>query len=89
MSDLAKAKKVIQKNAWDYFPAQEIWIRPDLHFWAFDKVENSPENMYVFTCGIYSENKVIYKTEEKVCENIEEIIEQKSGEGFECFAAEI
>lgn len=81
-----EAKKYIQEVAWDRFPAQELWIRSDNTFWAFDINDNE----ITFTDGTYQDNNIVFYTTIFPTNNGEEIIDSfisdKRSDGYECFA---
>jgi hypothetical protein len=84
-----KVKNIIQNSAWDSFPAQELWFREsDISFWAYDKCEKK----VFITTGAYSD-KLTYRTSEVVCEDVDEFInnfiDKKTEEGYECFASQL
>ena len=83
-NNMKDAKKYIQKKACKNFPAQELWIRDDYSFWAYDK----QDNRIFSTTGQYSNGDIIYNT---VCvqDLIGDLIDQKMQEGFKCFAMQI
>ena len=87
---LIKVKNIIKKEAWNGFPAQELWIRDkDLYFWAYDKAEGKIS----ITEGKYLNNKLEYKTTQNETQDvdkfIDDIIKQKILEGYECFASQL
>jgi len=84
-----QAKKYIQQAAWDRFPANELWIRPDDRFWAFD-IES---NVVTCTDGLYKDNDIIFQKSIHRSENpeqlVETLIEKKRSEGYVCFAIQL
>ena len=85
-----EAKSYIQDAALHRFSAQELWIRPDNHFWAFD----IQDNRVVFIWGVYEDCDINFETE--TCyttqggESFMEIfVEQIIENGYECFAIQI
>lgn len=86
MSD--EAKRNIQKAAWKLFPAQELWIDKKNNFWAYEKKENE----VVVTSGKYID-KIEYSTYTEKTDNVDELVdsltENKTKEGYECFAIEL
>jgi hypothetical protein len=84
-----EAKKYIQSVAWNRFPAQELWIRQDNSFWAFD-IE---DDHVVFTEGIYRDGDILFHSTSQPAEDgealVDSFVEQKRQEGFECFAIQM
>lgn len=83
-----EAKRNIQKAAWNLFPAQELWIDKENNFWAYEKKENE----IVITTGKYT-NKIEYSTYSEKTDNVDDLLESltenKTNEGYECFAIEL
>lgn len=88
MNDIQRVKKNLMKHAQAYFPAKELWIKPDLadlKFWAFDRHGHS----FIFTEGFCRGNVIKYRTTEIMDIFIEDIIREKQVKGYECFAMQI
>jgi len=85
-----KAKKKIQELAWDRFPAQELWIDKNDHFWGFDKKEDGSVHI---VDGIYQDGEVI--TDITICRTefpdsfVEKCIKAKEEQGYTCFASQL
>jgi len=84
-----EAKKYIQNAAWTRFPAQELWIRPDNHFWAFDINDDEVS----FTEGEFTNGDIIFHTTVHPTTNgelyVEPFVEVKRSNGYECFAIQL
>ena len=84
-----EAKNFLKQVAWDRFPAQELWIRPDNYFWAF----NIEDDHITFTEGSYQGgdivfNSVVHRTREGE-DYVEPLAQIKRIEGYECFAMQM
>jgi hypothetical protein len=89
-----EAKRYIQAAAWNRFPAQELWIRADNHFWAFDIEGVALDQRVTFTEGVFEVGDIVFNSvvhfppgDAEVY--VEEFCERKRGEGFECFAIQM
>ena len=88
---ITKIKQLIKNNAWQNFPAQELWIREnDLTFWAFEKTNES----VIVTDGIYTNDKgLTFITTNYPSQEIETFVDnlvlKKSNEGYTCFASQL
>jgi hypothetical protein len=88
---ITKIKQLIKNNAWQNFPAQELWIREnDLTFWAFEKTKES----VIVTDGMYTNDKgLTFTTTSHPSQEIETFVDnlivKKLNEGYTCFASEL
>jgi hypothetical protein len=84
-----EAKKKIQELAWTRFPAQELWIDSNDHFWGYEKKEDGVH----LVDGFYQDGEVI--SDITICrvdcpeEYIEKCIKHKQDQGYECFASQL
>ncbi len=85
-----EAKKKIQELAWTRFPAQELWIDENDHFWGFERKEDG--SIYIVD-GFYQDGEVI--SDITICRTefpeafIEKSIKIKQEQGYECFASQL
>ena len=87
---LTKAEQTIQLAAWKDFPAQEIWIKDDKYFWAYEKSDSC---VYI-TCGTYTESGLTHKKTEvfktdDVDMFIDKLIIEKIADKWKCFSSEL
>jgi hypothetical protein len=87
---LTKAEQTIQLAAWKDFPAQELWIKDDKYFWAYEKGDSC---VYI-TCGTYTESSLTHNETEVVNTSepdvlVDKLIIEKIAEGWKCFSSEL
>lgn len=78
-----QAKAYIQKSAIKRFPAQELWFNEENYtFWAY-LVED--DNLFS-TTGKFEGGNIIYETKILNHTLLEDIMQNKQNQGYECFA---
>jgi len=86
---LTKTEQTIQLAAWKQFPAQELWIKDDKYFWAYQKGDSSVH----FTSGTCTESGLTRKTEVVSTTEpdilVDKLIMEKIAEGWKCFSSEL
>jgi len=86
---LTKAEQTIQLTAWKQFPAQELWIKDDKYFWAYEKRQ---ESVYI-TEGVYTESGLNNRTQLYKPDNvdifIDNLIIEKIAGGWKCFSSQL
>lgn len=84
-----KAKNYLKRNAWNFFPSQELWINDQDHFWSFEKDNNN----LILTQGEFLNDSINYQTHTRQTQDpdseLNEMINEKINTGYECFAIEL
>lgn len=96
MSDLTQAEQYIQSKAWKDFPAQELWIKNDKYFKAYElKRLLYGDYLLSETEGTYEDGKIVYQSSSKMekigNENryLELLCRRIGREGYHCFASQL
>lgn len=87
---LTKAEQTIQLGASKgQFPAQELWIKDDKYFWAYDKGDS-----YVsITSGTYTNSGLTHKTEVFKTTDVDGVVDkliiEKIADKWTCFSSQL
>jgi hypothetical protein len=85
--------KTIKEEAWNKFPAQELWINKDTEtFWAYEEKQDT-NKLYLTTGLIVDKSKLVFDTIYLQVSNMSRFITQlcraKQNSGYECFAIQM
>ena len=87
---LTKAEQTIQLAASkNQFSAQELWIKDDKYFWAYDKGDSSVS----ITSGTYTESGLTHNTEVFKTTDVDGVVDkliiQRISDNWKCFASQL
>lgn len=76
--------KFLMNNAWDMFPAQELWVNGK-DFVAF----SNETGVLQITVGEIDENNCEFETFDLPLEDLDDLLEMYSDHGYECVASQL